>query len=125
MAQAKGAAARKTATRGSKAAAAQAERNGQPRTIEFRGITFELPVKLGASIIWRAGITRDDDIGGIARLVESVIGADGFSRVLDKLDADGVTVDDDEALDAVLDLLNRALGEYGLSTGESQASTRS
>lgn len=116
---------------GSEAQAAQREsQNGGGPVIEFLGIEITLPPKLRESVIWRAGILREDDFQGTARLVQSVIGAEQFARILDRLDEQEVyviepTEDDEEPVSPMGELLDKALSVYGLSLGESQASTDS
>lgn len=107
------------------AAAAQAEANDDKHEVEFQGLTLALPPKLRESVIWRFGILREGDFQGVARLLQSVIGDEQFSRVLDKLDEDEVHVDPDAEVSPMAKLLSDALETYGLSPGESEASSGS
>ena len=113
------------------AKAAQKEKSGDAPTIEFMGMKIVLPPKLRESVIWRFGILREDDFQGAARLVQSVIGQDQFALILDKLDEEEVFVDEradddeDPAVSPMAELLEKALAVYGLTPGESKASTDS
>ncbi len=130
-------AAAKTRSAAAKASAAPSEdaaeakaalqENGDGPTIEFMGLDITLPPKLRESVIWRFGVLREDDFQGIARLVQSVIGTEQFSLILDKLDEEEVyvvepTEDDENPVSPMGELLDKALAVYGLTPGESQAS---
>lgn len=106
-------------------AAAQAEKKNEEHVIEFRGVEIKLPPKLRESVIWRWGILRDGDVGGVARLIQSIIGESAFDEVLQKLDEDEVYVDPDAETSPLGELMEKALAEYGLTPGESQASNGS
>jgi len=110
---------------GAAATAAIAESDEDRVVIEFRGMELDLPPKLKESVVWRFGILREGDFQGNARLIESVIGAEQFARVLDKLDEDDVYLDVESGTSPLIDLMNDALAAYGLSEGESEASTGS
>lgn len=88
-------------------------------------ITLDLPPKLLGSVIFRAGILRDDDVVGSSRLSQAVLGGEQFDRVMDAMDAAGVTTDDEEGMTSLGNLLNSALAMYGLTEGESTASQES
>lgn len=112
-------------TKTDKGEAARAEKAEKPRNIGFRGIELELPPKLAASVLPRFWRLRDDDAAGAMRLLESIIGAGNFDRVLDKMDEDGLTVDDEDGLTELGNLISDSLGAYGMTAGESEASESS
>jgi hypothetical protein len=112
---------------GAAANAAQEEGSDQEHIIEWMGLEIVLPPKLRESVIWRFGILRDNDFQGQARLIESVIGAEQFAKVLDHLDEEDVYADpeNEDSKSPMAELIDDALGAYGLITGESGASTDS
>jgi hypothetical protein len=116
VATAKGVAAEK------KAAAARAESNGQLEPIKFRGIDLKLMPKLPLSVVGRASVLRDDDVPGIFRTLEAILGREQYQLVMDKLDDDSVDVDNEKGIAELGDILSKALEAYGLTPGESQAS---
>lgn len=125
MATTRGAAVKKAAARPRKDEAARAEKNGQPKEIEYRGVTLTLPPKLLGSVPFRVGVLRDDDIIGASKLMQSILGEVEFQKVLDKMDEDGIDINDADGLSEVGELIQKALAQYGMSPGESQASAAS
>ncbi len=108
-----------------KAAAAQAEANGGPEPVMFRELELRLNPKLPLSVVARLSVLRDDDVMGAFRIMEAMLGKSEFQRVMDKLDADDVTIDDDSVASEIGELINDALGRYGMTPGEAEASTTS
>jgi len=125
----KGKASASNGSNGAEADAALAE-SAEGKVIEWHGMEISLPPKLRESVIWRWGVLRDGDLAGNARIVESIIGAEQYSAVMDKLDEEGATVnistDDDESEDEdgeqptspMVELIEAAFGAYGLTAGE-------
>lgn len=113
------------------AEAAVAETNGDKKTIDWKPkegaeeVILELPPKLMGSVVFRAGILRDNDIAGASRLCQAIVGSDQFELILDAMDAANVTTDDEEGMTSLGDLLNKSLALYGLTEGESTASQES
>jgi hypothetical protein len=116
--------AKAAAPNGAAARAAKKEGSDEEHKIDFLGLEIVLPPKLRESVIWRFGILREDDFQGQAKLIESVIGAEQFAKVLDHLDEEDVFAEpeDEDSKSPMAELINSALGAYGLTAGESQAS---
>jgi hypothetical protein len=102
---------------------------GSDKTVVYRirdrELKLHLAPKLKASVMYRAGILRDDDGAGAARLAQATLGDEQFDQVLDEMDAAGLTIEDEEAMTSLGNLLNAALATYGVTPGESQASPKS
>lgn len=109
-----------------KAEAAIAEGGPVEHKVTFKlgesELEVQLPKKLKMSVMFRAGVLRDNDGQGASRLIQAVLGDEQFDQVLDIMDAEGQTTDDEEGMTAVGNLLNDALATYGVTPGESQAS---
>lgn len=111
-----------------KAEAAIAEGEPTNHRVTFRvresELELQLPEKLKMSIMFRAGVLRDNDGQGASRLIQAVIGPEQFDDLMDMMDDNGLTVDDEEGMTAIGNLLNDSLASYGMGPGESQASPK-
>jgi hypothetical protein len=108
------------------AEAAEAERNGQPKEIEVDGLKLMLPAQPKASILYRWGRLRENDVAGATQLLESLIGADQLDVVLDEMDRRGYTAVGNEHDTFIGNIGKAAFQAYGFGDeGESQASQES
>lgn len=105
-----------------KGAAARREAADEGPTLEFHGLTLQLPAKLPGSVVWRYGILRDNDVIGAARIIESMVGREQYNAIMDKLDEIGVTYDDEEGMTEIGQMAQNILEAYGMSQGEAEAS---
>jgi hypothetical protein len=85
-------------------------------------VELQLPPKLRASVIFRAGVLRDDDGAAASKLIQAVLGSEQFEQVMDAMDRAGMTIDDEAAMTSIGNLLNDALATYGVTPGKSEAS---
>jgi hypothetical protein len=96
----------------------------EPKALEWRGIALTLPASWPAMqmlVAWRR-LTRasEDENGeavmtGLIDLVDLIVGRD--DRQADKV-WQAIDQGDDDAADAVFDLLDHAAGLYGVESGE-------
>ncbi|HYJ21632.1 MAG TPA: hypothetical protein VEW07_06390 [Solirubrobacterales bacterium] len=117
MAQAKAKA--KKAAAPKKAAAAQAEKTTEANTFDFRGLTVKLPKKVPLSLAMKyRRMTRDRSGADLAflDLIEGLVGADQYEAIERKIDAEGLTLDDDA--EVLVELAEQAMGVLGMSPGE-------
>jgi hypothetical protein len=112
------------AERKADAAVAEAEGTNHKVTYRVRGreLQLQLPAKLRASVIYRAGVLRDDDGAAASKLIQAVIGPEQFELVLDEMDEADLNIDDEEAMTSMGTLINDALAVFGVTPGESEAS---
>ena len=111
----------------STAVAARAEANGDAadkKTAMFGNLELELPENLPETILFditdiEAGVEMEDP-RPIFRLLRSIVGPEQFTAICNKIEADQLSVGDE-----VMDLMGKVLSEYGLTTGESSASSES
>lgn len=115
---------RKTAA-ARKAAAAQTEKNDQPKSLEWRGLTFTMPAALPGTVALDYADVEEglQAIAPIRNLIRSVIGPEQYGQVYDKIRDDGVTFD--EIVDVLGGLVDAVFDAYGTDTGESEASATS
>lgn len=98
--------------------------NGKAHTIEWRGITFLVPVKLPGSMVFDLAAIEDDrELSGVMGMLKRTLGAGPLRDVQAKLDEDDVSLE--EVGDVLSELLENVLGHYGMSAGESAASPAS
>lgn len=111
--------------------AAQAEVNGEGHRLHWgvneddEGLELTLPPKLRLSVVGRASVVREDDVEEIFQLIEAVVGREQYTLVMNELDKQEVTADNEDSAASLGRLLNDALGLYGTSPGESPASPNS
>lgn len=106
----------------SKAAAAKAEVEERPekKTIEWRGLTLELPDFPPRSLVLR-GVQAEDADGPqpMLKMLKRMIGEEQYESVVRVVEhAD----DEDEALSAAYALCGEVFAQYGVDEGESEAS---
>jgi hypothetical protein len=98
-----------------KAAAAKAEKENKPKTVEFQGITLELPAKLPAAVAFEIADVEENGEGiGSIRILKSMIGLENYKRVKARV-YDAGEADLDVALG---DLIEEVAGLFGLKPGE-------
>lgn len=102
--------------KGQAAKAARAEKAPEPKTVEFRGMTLELPVELPKTFMWDLAAS-DDDVFAYYKIVQSLLKPEQIGAVRSALAAS-----DDSEAEFVIALLDTVLGEYGMTVGESEAS---
>lgn len=103
-----------------------ADLKDKPRNGEFRGVKFELPSTLPASFVFDVGEMMDDggiDFGLVHRLMTGVLGAETWRQIRDKIAADNTGFDQMD--DLLVELFDAITQPYGISLGESSASTDS
>lgn len=105
----------------SKAAAARAEKDPEPRTVEFEGLTLTLAADFPEEIFFDMIESEASQAEGNAgneyivnlRLLRSLVGPDQFTDIRHRFGRDAAKV---------IDIVNAVLEEYGLTMGESAAS---
>lgn len=108
-----------------KSTAAQAERNGKPKTAKFRGLTLRLPPELGVEVGYAYAELEGSEgrVKPFLNFIESLIGTEQFDKVKAKQVKDGLPFAD---LADDLNKLTEAIFEaYGTDVGESSASSAS
>lgn len=111
--------AKKKAAASRKGAAARAETKDQPNTFEFRGLELSLPKKLPLSIAFKWRQVQKDRTGGqfaILDVLEKLIGAEQYEAVEQKIDAEGLTVEDDA--EVLFELIDGVMEAFGTTAGE-------
>jgi hypothetical protein len=95
----------------------------KPKTVDFRGLTLELPDTLPGTVALDYAEIEDGrkQVSPVVNLIRSIIGHDQYGDVYDKIRDDAVTVDD--VGDVLRDLMEDLFGAYGTAEGESEAST--
>jgi hypothetical protein len=102
-----------------KAAAAKAEKENKPKTVEFRGLTLELLPKIPGTLLWDFQELMSGDersLGGVVNLLESLVGFEQNRLVKDKVRRDGLDLD--ETFAAIEELIGNVFEASGLSLGE-------
>lgn len=110
MAQPKAAASR------SKAAAARAEKNGAEKTVTWEGIEFTLPAKLPGTLLWDFATVQSDPTAATINTIHKCLGAEQAAKVRQKIEDDGVTLD--EVVGPLQELLEAIFATYGTEAGE-------
>lgn len=107
-----------------KAKAAKQEAKKENPVAEFRGVELTLPESLPASLAFDLfGLGASSDASAQLRFLNTVLGIEQLEEIRRKLDTDGTTFDE---VDAVLDeLITAVLSAYGTTPGESPASPKS
>jgi hypothetical protein len=113
--------ARKPSQRG-KAAAARAEKDPQPKTVTYDGdVTITLPNEMPDEILF--DLIESEASGGAVneyivclRILRSLVGPDDFMTIRHRIGRD---------VEKVMALVDDAIGQYGLTLGESEASPNS
>jgi hypothetical protein len=101
-----------------KGAAARSETDDGPRTIEFEGITLELPRELPSALLFDL-VEVEASAGEIneyivnLRILRSLVGKDQFIEIRHKIGDD---------VSKVMGLMEAVLDQFGLTLGESSAS---
>ena len=89
-------------------------------------VELQLPPKLLASFKYRIGALDDDD-PGVLRLIKRLVGPAEYEKVMDAMDEAGLYDEDGEpnaeAMTSFGEFLNNAMATYGMTPGESKAST--
>ncbi len=101
-----------------KAAAARAERSEEPRSVTWKGITFDLPAAPPESILFDFIAI---EAGGASpaptfRMLQSLVGEKQFLKMRQLVERGEAKAGD------VFDLVNEILGQYGVDEGEVEAS---
>ncbi len=117
MSQAKAKA--KKAAAPKKAAAARAETTSEENSFDFRGLKVKLPKKVPLSLAMKyRRMTRDrtgEDLAFLD-LIEGLVGPVQYEAIEHKIDAEGLTLDDDA--EVLVELAEQAMGILGMSPGE-------
>jgi hypothetical protein len=106
--------------------AALAEGNGQPKRVEWNGLTLGLPAELPGDTLWGWAATEDESksIGPAMGLLRSILGDEQDAQVRAKVTELGLSLSG--ATEAILHkddgLFALVLKEYGTDPGESSAS---
>lgn len=107
-----------------KATAARAEKSGQPKTFEWRGLKFDLPAELPGVFLWDVQVLQEAgenaQFTALLNVIGSLIGQDRLPEIRQKIADDQVSMED--LPDVVDDLMWGLVGVYGLEPGESTAS---
>lgn len=108
----------KSKTASAKAGAvARSERNGKPKTVDFKALTLTLPKDLPATIDFDLiELETEQTLQPIYRMLRSILGADQFLDVRNAVDPD-----DPERSD-IFGLFQAIFDAYGVEPGESEAS---
>lgn len=108
-----------------KGPAARREAKNKAPEIKFKGLKLVLPEKLPASALPRLWRVRDNNAKDAIQVLETLIGRSNLDQVLDKLDADGAILEEEDSLTFIGELITEAFGVYGVNLGESKASESS
>lgn len=118
MAEAKAGA--KKASSSAKGEAARAEKRSETKTVDFRGLSIELPAKPPLAIALRSHQIKrefeEDESAAGMRMLELVLGPQQFEAFVAKCEADGLSMDDSSELDEVIAEIE---GMLGVGMGES------
>lgn len=107
----------KKAAASKKAAAARAETNDEPKTVNFRGIELKLPAKLPGTVLFDvADIDAGRDLRGTMEFLKSLIGEGQYEQIREKVRADGIALDEVEG--ELIKLIEGVLDASGLGQGE-------
>lgn len=106
------------------ASAAIAETNGKHPTVDFRGLTLDLPVKLPGSLALQFSNDPDDQPSMVRGFIKAAIGEEQMRDLAVKIDSEGISFEDVyEVLND--EVLGPIFGAYNLDQGKSEASTDS
>jgi hypothetical protein len=108
----------KPETSKSDADAAREELKDEPKTLEFKALTLELPAELPEALMFDFVEleTAGNDPRPIFRILRSILGPEQFLTVRHALD--GGQLDAEE----IPELIEGILDAYGMNSGESEAS---
>lgn len=109
----------KSAAARKKAAAARSEKKAEKaaKTVDFRGLTLQLPAKLPGTLLFDlADLESGRDLQGTMRFIESLVGAGQYQAIRDKVGEDGIPLDEVDGV--LLKLLEDILETSGLTAGE-------
>jgi hypothetical protein len=98
-------------------AAARAEKKDEPKVVHFSDLELTLPAKLPGTILFDlADIEAGRDLRGTMEMVKSLVGADQYQAIRDKVADDGL--DPDETVTALGNLIEGILNAHGMGSGE-------
>lgn len=111
-----------------KGAAARAEvnGNGKPKNIKWNGLTLKLPKELPGTVLWDFAALEDGEkqLAPLIALIKSVVGPEQNREIIEKVREKGWSIE--KTTEALMDedkgLVPLITAEFGLSTGESEAS---
>jgi hypothetical protein len=108
----------KAAAGSSKPAAARREKTAEKETVDFLGLTIEVPEKLPGTILFDiADLEMGRDLGGTMEFIKSLVGEDTFRAIRQRVADKGIELE--EVPGKLIDLLEEILEKAGLSLGES------
>lgn len=116
-------AAKRTPAAAQKAAAARGEKKqAGPKRLEWRGLTLDLPDKLGGELYFDLAALERDQASPAAQvaLLASLIGDEQVYAVRAKIVEDQVSFEDIE--EVLIELFSAIIEAYGTTAGESTAS---
>lgn len=100
-----------------KGAAARSEKNGKPKTVNFRGLKLKLPAKLPGTILFDlADLESGNDLRGTMEFLKSLVGAEQYQAIRNKVAEDEIGIDEVDTV--LLSLMESILESSGLSQGE-------
>ena len=107
----------KSAAARKKAAAARSEKKDEPKTVDFRGLTLHLLADLPGTLLFDlADLESGNDLRGTMEFIKSLVGADQYQAIRNKIAEDAILLDD--VADVLLKLLENILETSGLGQGE-------
>lgn len=98
---------------------AAARSEGKAKTVNWRGLRFQIPGTLPATLLWDIEEAQESPIG----LVRALLGDEQTQRVREKFAEDEVPLE--EGADALAEIVEKILEKHGLDSGKSPASQRS
>jgi hypothetical protein len=95
------------------------------KTVDFRGLTLELPDTLPGTVALDYAEIEDGKkaVSPVVNLIKSIIGEEQYNLLYAKVAEDGITMD--EVIDGLRSLFDDLFAAYGTSAGESEASAGS
>lgn len=106
------------------ARAATAKPTQQPTSVEFRGVNLQLPKELPGEFYFAfADLEEDSGAGNQVRMLRALLGDEQLAKVRAKVREDGVPFSEMDTV--IMGLFDSALAAYGVTTGESVASSES
>ena len=97
--------------------AARAEKKGDAKTVDFRGLELKLPATLPGTLIFDfADIESGNELRGTMEFLKSLVGAEQYQAIRNKVAEEGISFEDVEG--ALQGLIEEILDSSGLSQGE-------